>query len=404
MTNAEFIRQHRQDDVRSLALKKAPSDVDLPYCLTQIEGWQTARAKLPHWAESDGIIFPPRLSMEQCSSQLTAQYKAQALERFLQGEYPHAQSGGKGLPIPGSRLADLTGGFAVDFSFMSPLFTEATYVERQSHLCEIAQHNLSVLGIRHARVLNVDAHDALAQLPHQTAIFLDPARRDEAGRKVVALADCTPDVAQLHDALLDKADVVMVKLSPMLDISQSLSALPTVREVHVVSVEGECKELLLILSRVESGLTYHCVNLGRTTQSVVVEASRSKSPVIVSSPQRYLYEPNASILKADVQDALCQQFGIEKLHPFSHLFTSEECRSDFPGRIFEIERSCGFGKKELKEMLADIRQANLTIRNFPATVAELRRRLRLSEGGNVYLFATTLADGSHALIRCRRAF
>lgn len=393
MTNDEFIRQHRQDDVRSLALKKVPSDIDLPYCLTQIEGWQTARVKLPHWAETDGIIFPPRLSMEQCSSQLTAQYKAQALEHFLQGE---------GSPKSDSRFTDLTGGFAVDFSFLAPLFGDATYVERQSHLCDIAQHNLSALGIQHARVLNMDAHEAFAQLPHQTAIFLDPARRDEAGRKVVALADCTPDVAQLHDELLDKADVVMVKLSPMLDISQSLSMLPSVRQVHVVSVEGECKELLLILSRVETGMTYHCVNLGRTTQSVVVEASRSKSPVIASSPHRYLYEPNASILKTDVQDALCQQFGVEKLHPFSHLFTSEECRMDFPGRIFEVERYCGFGKKELKEMLADVRQANLTIRNFPTTVAELRRRLRLSEGGNVYLFATTLADGSHALIRCHR--
>ena len=227
MDNSEYILAHRTDDVRALALRSADAGVDKSFCLRQIEAWQTARTKLPRWAATDGILFPPRLNMEQCSSQLTAEYKARLVERLL--------------PEERGSLTDLTGGFGVDFSFLAPLFRNAVYVERNSDLCEMAQHNLPLLGAGHARVECAQAEDFLDGAGQQDLIFLDPARRDDAGRKVVALSDCSPDVAALSPALLSRSRVVMVKLSPMLDIGQALLSLHAVREVHTVSVDGECR-------------------------------------------------------------------------------------------------------------------------------------------------------------------
>lgn len=393
MNNAEFILEHRTEDVQRLALQRPPEGVDLAFCLRQIEGWQKARTKLPRWAEQEDVIFPPRLSMEQCSSQDTALYKADVIRRLLP-TIEQRQS-----------MTDLTGGFGVDFSFLAPLFAEAHYVERQEVLCQAARHNLPLLGLPKAEVHEAEATDLLPSLPHQSLLYLDPARRDDAGRKVVALADCTPDVEALHDLLVAKADVVMLKLSPMLDIHQTLRLLPSVREVHVVSVENECKELLLVLSaKVEtpSDITYHCVNLGRHTQKTTISSSESRELNLAMQPLAYLYEPNVSLLKAGVQDVFCQRLGVQKLHPFSHLFTSQEFISDFPGRSFQVEAFSGFGKKEVGRLLSGLRQANLTVRNFPTSVQELRRRLKLAEGGDTYLFATTLADGVHVLIKCTK--
>lgn len=387
MENSEYILKHRMDDVRALALRSADAGVDKSFCLRQIEAWQTARTKLPRWAATDGILFPPRLNMEQCSSQLTAEYKASLVQRLL--------------PVERGSMADLTGGFGVDFSFLAPLFRNATYVERNSELCEMALHNLPLLGAGHAKVECAEAETFLDRVGRQDLIFLDPARRDDAGRKVVALNDCSPDVSALSSVLLSRSRVVMVKLSPMLDIGQALLALHSVCEVHTVSVDGECRELLLVLSAGECRPAYHCVNLGRHPQSFVT-SERHAQPRIAETPGRFLYEPNASILKAGVQDALCESMDVGKLHPFSHLFTSEVLRADFPGRCFRVEGVSTYGKRELKSFLRNVRQANLAVRNFPSTVAQLRKQLHLAEGGDTYLFATTLADGTHALVRCSK--
>ena len=387
MENSEYILKHRMDDVRALALRSADAGVDKSFCLRQIEAWQTARTKLPRWAATDGILFPPRLNMEQCSSQLTAEYKASLVQRLL--------------PVERGSMADLTGGFGVDFSFLAPLFRNATYVERNSELCEMALHNLPLLGAGHARVECAEAETFLDGVGQHDLIFLDPARRDDAGRKVVALNDCSPDVSALSSVLLSRSRVVMVKLSPMLDIGQALLALHSVCEVHTVSVNGECRELLLVLSAGECRPAYHCVNLGRHPQSFVT-SERHAQPHIAETPGCFLYEPNASILKAGVQDALCESMDVGKLHPFSHLFTSEVLRADFPGRCFRVEGISTYGKRELKSFLRNVRQANLAVRNFPSTVAQLRKQLHLAEGGDIYLFATTLADGTHALVRCSK--
>ena len=387
MTNSEFILQHRTEDVRKLALRKMPEGLDAAFCLQQIEGWQLARKKIPRWAETDGLLFPPRLSMEQCSSQQTALYKRGVVERLLEGQC--------------QRMMDLTGGFGIDFSYMAPLFREAIYIEQQEQLCQIAQHNFQLLGLQHAEVRNAQSQDVLAAYGEPSLIYADPARRDDAGRKVVLLQDCQPDVVALQDEMMAHARVVMLKLSPMLDIQQALRQLRYVREVHVVSVDGECKELLLVMYQQEAPLRYYCVNITDHVQETVVEEV-SVRPVISGQQMAYLYEPNASILKAGVQDALCNIYKVEKLHAFSHLFTSDRLIEDFPGRKFRILGRSDFSKQGVRNLLAGVKQANITVRNFPATVQELRKKLKLADGGSVYLFATTMSDNSHALLRCEK--
>ena len=389
MTNEEFIAQNKEADVRGLALSNVPADIDLHFCLQQIAGMQAAQKKLPSWAKTKGILYPPKISLEQCSSEQTALYKQHLVERLL--------------PMERQKMVDLTGGFGIDFSLLAKLFEEADYVESDEKLCEIAQHNFPLLGLPRARVSCSKGEDFLDEMGNFCFTYLDPSRRNADGKKVVALSDCSPNIETLHDILLRHAPIVMVKLSPMLDIQDTLRRLSNANEVHVVSVDGECKEVLVVLCREKtSDVRYYCVNIASQTQTFSTKA-RNAEPIIAPQPERYLYEPNASILKAGVQNALCQTYDVRKLHPFSHLFVSPHFIEDFPGRAFLIEDFCGFGKKELKRLLEGLAQCNLTVRNFPATVAELRKRLKLREGGDTYLFATTLSDGSHALLRCKQA-
>ena len=387
MTNTEFIAQHKTDDVRKLALKKMPEGIDAAFCLQQIEGWQQACKKLPQWSETEGLIYPPRLSMEQCSSEKTALYKKQIVQRLYDVE--------TGI------MVDLTGGFGIDFSYMAPMFAEAIYIERQERLCQIARHNFALLGLHQAEIRNTESEEELQNINNVSLIYADPARRDNVGRKVVLLEDCQPNVVNLQEELLSRAEVVMLKLSPMLDIQQALRQLHNVREVHVVSVNGECKELLLVMHRWEVPLRYFCVNIAGTIQETTVP-DVCPPPAICNKEGAFLYEPNASILKAGVQDALCYMCKVKKLHPFSHLFTSDALIADFPGRVFRIVGRSDFSKQGLKGLLSGVKQANLTVRNFPATVQELRKKLKIAEGGNIYLFATTMKDESHALFRCEK--
>lgn len=388
MTNEAFIAQNRETDVRTLALSKVPDGIDEHFCLRQIAGWQTAQKKLPTWAKTDGIIYPVRISMEQCSSEQTALYKQELVERLM--------------PERRQKMVDLTGGFGIDFSYFAKSFDEAEYVERDELLCEIARHNFPLLGLQKARVHNASCEDFIDEMGNFSIIYLDPSRRDADGRKVVALRDCSPNIEALQDKLFEHAPIILVKLSPMIDIQDAVCRLPDVKEVHVISVGGECKEVLLVLCRQNNGIRYFCSNINKEVQTFCTN-SRDAVAKIAPLPERYLYEPNASILKAGVQNALCQEYDIRKLHPFSHLFTSAHFIANFPGRAFLIEDYCSFAKKDLKRMLEGITQCNLTVRNFPSTVAELRKRLKIREGGNIYLFATTLSDGSHALLRCKQA-
>lgn len=399
MTTAEFIREYRERDIRQLALQanRFP-DVDMPYALDQIQGWQIARRKLPKWAACDGVIFPPHLSMEQCSSEPTAQYKLNLAMEWA-SRVGHA-----------SRMTDLTGGFGVDFSFTSCAFAAATYVERNEQLCHIVEHNLPLLGLNNATVVCADAVEYLSTVEPQTMLFLDPARRDEHGAKTVMLADCTPDVVQLLPKLLEKSRFTMLKLSPMLDWHKAVDDLQgTVREVHIVSVGGECKELLLVLSTVvESELKVYCADLSTAsdTSSLFVYTPGSSAPVANSTfniqHSTFLHEPNASIMKAGCFDELAAAYGVSPVSRNSHLFLSDEPVEDFPGRSFVVERVTTMNKGELRKALVGIEKANIATRNFPLTVAELRKRLKIKDGGDVYIFATTTAEGEHLLLISRK--
>ena len=387
MTNEQFIAQNKDADVHALALAKVPPGIDLHYCLQQIEGRQIAQRKLPSWAKTEGITYPVKLSLEQCSSEQTALYKQQLVKRLL--------------PEGRQNMADLTGGFGIDFSFLAQVFDKADYVERNEQLCEIARHNFPLLGLKDAHVHSMTSEKFTDEMGNFSLIYLDPSRRDANGRKMVALSDCSPDIEALQDTLLSHAPLVVVKLSPMLDIQDSLRRLPSVSEVHVVSVDGECKEVLLVLCREKGSVTYHCTNISAKTQTFSTD-TQNVEPIIAPCPERYLYEPNASIMKAGCFNEVANTFGVSALAPNSHLFVSDSLVVDFPGRAFHIDAITTLNKRELRTALAGITQANITVRNFPLTVAQLRSRLKLSEGGSTYIFATTLADKSHVLLICRK--
>ena len=412
-----FIRENADKDIRTLALSgsKYP-DVDMPFALDQIAGRQTARKKIPRWAAIDDVVYPPHLSMEQCSSEQTALYKASMVE--------------------GETLVDLTGGFGVDFSFMSCGFKKSIYVERQKHLCEIADSNFGVLKLTGANVVCGDGVEYLETLDHVSWIYLDPARRNEHGGKTYAISDCMPDVTEIKDLLLAKADKVMVKLSPMLDWRKAVDDLGNcVSEVHIVSVDNECKELLLIMQRGAAELKVVCVNndevfvFGSSDDtfrssgvqtyawqanphpssliSHLTEVSQSPSlreglGVGSLSTAPYLYEPNASIMKAGCFAELERAFGAKQVERNSHLFVSEHFIEDFPGRKFRVEKVTTLNKKDIKNALDGIVKANITVRNFPMSVEQLRKRLKIKEGGSDYIFATTLMDKSHVLLLCSR--
>ena len=488
----DFIRQHQDDDVRQLAFlgSKYP-EVDMPFALDQIRGRKMARVKLPRWASIDGLIYPPHISMEQCSSEQTALYKAELAARLLglspssceNGEEKEKESENasnlhlseicefagkgavdsefakneatcekqqilteseenvneiKGEPHGGdfseeTGFVDLTGGFGVDFSYIaSRLGVKSMYVERQAHLCEAAKENFGRLGLKNAIVKNGDgievlhsfaskkeaaASDSLGITEDQPQsllktnlglklIFIDPARRDDAGNKVVSLKDCTPDVTLLQEEMLSKADYVIIKLSPMLDWHRAVSELNCVQEVHVISVNNECKELLLVLSARNMGnLRIYCVNDAQSfvCDELDMESSSVKIALSTLEEMQYLYEPNASLMKAGCFSVLSERYGARMLSKNSHLFVSMEPIEDFPGRSFRIIVISSFNKKELKRHLSSITKANIATRNFPLSVAELRKRLKLKDGGETYIFATTLSDESHVLVITEKA-
>lgn len=422
----DFIRQHQDEDVRQLAfLGSKNSDVDMPFALDQIRGRQMARVKLPRWANIDGIIYPPHISMEQCSSEVTAMYKAELAARLLNSEI--CEFATKGTVVPkftknddtlgkqeNVSFLDMTGGFGVDFSYIAAqLGVNSMYVERQAHLCEAAKENFERLGLKNAIVKNGDGVEVLhgfstcdadSQISKEMPlrlIFIDPARRDDAGNKVVSLQDCTPDVTLLQDEMLEKSDFVIIKLSPMLDWHRAVSELKCVREVHIVSTGNECKELLLVLSAQskETSLEVYCVNDNQVVHYDIEDTSAANVAGDVSSME-YLYEPNASLMKAGSFGVLSSRYGMKMLAQNSHLFVCDKLVKNFPGRSFRIKAVSSFNKKELKRQLSGITKANIATRNFPLSVAELRKRLKLKDGGDTYIFASTLSDESHVLLIC----
>lgn len=442
---ADFVAAHRTEDVRQLALKaKRVEGLDLPLALDQIAGWQIACKKLPQWASCEGIIYPPHISMEQCSSQFTAQYKSEIAQTLLtpavtvrarmsdsaesdnqttksepqlsnSGESDNCEvemclrmsdSPESDTLVARSSMVDLTGGFGVDFSYLARGFSQATYVEWQRHLCDLAEHNMAALGLDQARIVCGDGVEYLRQMDPVDFIYLDPARRDEHGSRTYAIEDCTPNVLELRDLLLAKSQCTLVKLSPMLDWRKAVADFDgTVREVHIVATGNECKELLLVLGQQvheePSAPRVFCVN---DNQRIDYDsAAYTQGLRIGGKPlpeaKNYLYEPNASIMKAGCFDLVEERFGVTQVGPSSHLFVSATPVADFPGRGFAIEAIGGMNKKDIKRLLNGTKQANIAVRNFPLTAPQLRKKLKLADGGPVYLFGTTMQGCDHVLLR-----
>lgn len=441
----EFVAMHRNEDVRELALKaKRVEGLDLPLALDQIAGWQIARKKLPQWASCEGIVYPPHISMEQCSSQFTAQYKSEITQTLLapaatvrarvsdSGEsdnqttksepqlsdsaesvmqtaknvFQLSDSPESDTLVAKRAMVDLTGGFGVDFSYLARGFSQATYVERQRHLCDLAEHNMAALGLDQARIVCDDGVEYLDNMDPVDLIYIDPARRDEHGARTYAIEDCTPNVLELRDLLLAKSQYTLVKLSPMLDWRKVVADFDgTVREVHIVATGNECKELLLVLGQQvheePSAPRVFCVN---DNQRIDYDsAAYTQGLRIGGKPlpetKNYLYEPNASIMKAGCFDLVEERFGVTQVGPSSHLFVSATPVADFPGRGFAIEAIGGMNKKDIKRLLNGTKQANIAVRNFPLTAPQLRKKLKLADGGPVYLFGTTMQGCDHVLLR-----
>lgn len=404
MTKEEYINAHRDDDVRRLALAPAEglSGEERREALVQIAGRQAARRKLPLWAATEGLLYPEHISLEQCSSEATAQYKARLAMRV-------ADTGGD--------IADITGGMGVDFAALAPLFRNAIYIERQAALVALASHNLPLLGVTNATTVSADGTQWLRETErHFALIYADPARRSTSGARTYAIADCTPDISAVLPLLLAKADTVIVKLSPMLDHHKAARDLsPHVSEVHIVAYGGECKELLLVLSATPTiSPTLYCADLSVSVEEPISlpswsgEAPASPMKYIVetvASPLQdysYIYEPNAAVMKAGCWGLLCERYGVSQVSAQSHLFVSHERVADFPGRAFRILAVTTLGRKELRRSLAGIRQANITCRGCGLTPDALRRCLKLKDGGDTYLFAATRADGERVIIVAKK--
>ncbi len=381
----QFIRENLNADVPTLALKKAPVGTDFSLALRQIAARQLLQKKVPQWAENEDLLFPSHLSIEQCSSEAAAKYKA-------------------GL-LGGKSFADLTGGLGIDTYFISQRFQSADYVEQQTELCVLARNNFSVLKAN-VKVWNETAESYLSRCEPLDCVFIDPARRDKHGRKTVSIVDSTPDVGALQGLLLQKAERVMIKLSPMLDIIQALNTLHHVKEVHVVAVANECKEMDFVLERSHQGaVLFTCANLLTHQPEFRFRIEEEKNCACRMSDVvlHYLYEPHPALLKAGCYKLLSERFDVFKLHKNSHLYTSERLVSNFPGRIFEVEAWSPLNKKVKQLLLPDVERASVAVRNFPLSVGALRKALKVDDGDKTYLFATTLKGEKKVLIRTKKA-
>lgn len=385
-----FIKEHASDDLNRLLLSASRyPGIDIPYVVDQIKARRQIKDKLPSWYQNDRLIFPAKIATEQCSSERTALYKHELVES-------------------NTHLCDLTGGLGIDSYFFSRKVRQVTYIERFPAYCDAAFHNFGILGADNITVMKGDSTELLEGLGEIDVFYIDPARRGEGNKRVFALRDCEPDLTRLAPILFRYAPKVIAKLSPMADIQMTLDLLPETVAVHVLSVKNECKELLFLMergSRLDS-FRIHCVNFASEGEpesfSFSTQEERNASVSVNGQIKTFLYEPNVSILKAGAFKVIASRFGLDKLHISSHLYTSDKWIPGFPGRSFAVEEVLPFHNKLCKTLSRQIPQANITARNFPLSIDELRKRTRIADGGNVYLFATTLRQGEKVLIKTRK--
>lgn len=395
----QFIELHLNDDVRSLALKKCPSDIDLPFALAQISGHQYAINKIPEWASAKGIIYPKHLSLEQCTNEQIARYKKKYISNILGKEH--------------WSMADFTGGMGIDCYYLSHKEDKTVYNEMDCTLCETAKHNFTLLGRSDIEISNLTAEEYIENncSQHFDLIYLDPARRSATGKKLVSISECMPDVTKLQHRLTAMADIVAVKLSPMLDISTAIREIEHISHILIISLDGECKEMLLLINSHFNG--------NSLIESININSNGNYSELLSATIQdenltnvqyadiddicsgNYLYEPYAAQMKSGLYNTMAIKYGCKPVSPISHLYITNSACNNFPGRQFLITESYPFNKRTAKELFTKHKQANIAVRNFPVSVDELRKRFKVRDGGNIYIFGTTCCD-VHLLIVCTK--
>lgn len=357
--------------------------------LNQVQGLQIAKNKLPSWYKNKNILYPVKLSLEQCSSEETAKYKASIIKGQL------------------NSFIDLTGGFGVDTAFIAKKIKQSTYVERNEALCQLAEHNFKALNLN-TKVICDNTYEFLSKNSESyDLIYLDPARRDEIGKKVISITDCSPNILEIQHQLLSISDDIMVKYSPMLDIHKAINEVDNIYEIHIISLNNECKELVLRIKKNKESapIKICCINIkseGSEYFDFSLEEETSTPLKLTPNIKTYIYEPNSSIMKSGAFKSISTKYNVGKLHKNTHLYTSEEFIKDFPGRIFSVNKISSLNKKDLKNNLTTISQANVLTRNFPLKAEELKNKLKLKDGGENYIIGTTNNEEKRILLICER--
>lgn len=385
IANQEFINNNLKKNTSVLLLKKHPElEVDIKLLIEQIEAKKTSLKKLPNWFQTSNIYYPNRLNIEQTSSEITAKYKASL--------------------ISGNSIIDLTGGFGVDCYYFSKHFKSVTHCEINKDLSKIVAHNYKQLNIENIKIVAIDG---ILHLKKNSSnfdwIYLDPSRRHDSKGKVFFLKDCLPNVPEHLNVLFNYSKNILIKTSPLLDLSIGINELKHVKTIHVVAINNEVKELLWVLERDSQGndIRIETVNITNTYEDYFSFNFKNESSAKAeySLPQKYLFEPNVAILKSGGFNSVSEQLQVQKLHQHSHLYTSDTL-NEFPGRQFIIEQIVSYNKKQFKKL--DIKKANVTTRNFPESVENIRKKLSLKDGGNIYVFATTNLENEKQLIICTK--
>ncbi len=383
-----FIKQNIDKDINTILLSKSiPENIDVKFAAQQIEARQKAKIKLPSLYLNNAFIFPSKLSMEQCSSEITAKYKSQF--------------------VKDKSVIDITGGLGIDAVFMSETASEFTYIEENKELFEIAESNFELLGKKN---IIPECCDSIEYLKNTNSkfdcIYADPARRDTHKNKTVFFADCTPDIIKNKELIFSKSESLLIKASPMLDISQAIKELGNiVTDVHVVAIKNDCKELLFVCKKGTYIPNIHCINITNDKEQSVFNFALSEEQesklILAEKVCDYLYEPNVSVLKSGAFKLITQRFNVEKLHVNSHLYTSNNLHIDFPGRIFDVKNVFPAKPTLIKQYLPD-KQANVSVRNFPLSAEQFKNTYKIKNGGDIYLFATTLKNGEKVVIYCQK--
>ena len=377
-----FVQKNLNSKITELLLGKKPENIDLTWAVQQIEALQKIQIKVPLWYRTD-LHFPVRLSIEQASSQATA---------LLKNEFFSAKT-----------LLDLTGGLGIDSYFFSKSFQNVHYVEQNQTLCDLAKHNFEKLEAHNIEVFCQKAEIFLETAQNYDFIYLDPARRNDAQQKVFRLEDCTPNVLELMPILFKKAKKIVLKTAPLLDSSLVVRQLGNIEQILVIAVENDCKEVLYVFGKENKVPKISTFNLKNNFWEKLEDdlESQHKEKIRYELPKKYIYEPNAAIMKAGIFGKICEHFGLSKLHPNSHLFSSENLQKDFTGRVFELKQICKYDKKLLAKHIPE-KKANISVRNFPETVAQIRQKTGIKEGGDSYIFATTNTENQKILLICEK--